>query len=99
MLNFKNILVIILLCIVSISFINCASRIIKQTSDSAVIQGVGATKIEAKINAEEEAKKLFPKYKIVNEPDFTQEYEVDDNGKRISGETYWSCVIEVKKSE
>ncbi len=92
----KKTLASVFLCFILIFLISClTSRIIKQTNDTAIIQGVGITKIEAKINAEEEAEKLFKKYKLLNEPEYTHEQEVSGG----SGSSYWSCVIEIKKLE
>jgi len=82
-------------------FFSCTpSRILRQTGDTAIIQGLGPTKIEAKLNAEDEAKKLFIKYSLTKEPEYTQEHQVDsDDDGNVSGGTYWSCVIEVKNSK
>ncbi len=85
----------------TIFLFNCTpSRIIKQTGNMAIVQGLGATKIEAKMNAEEEVKKIFPKYKITKEPEYTQEHRVDtDEDYKVSGGTFWSCVLEAEKVE
>jgi hypothetical protein len=82
-------------------FLQCMSmnsRIIQKTDDTAIIQGVAATKIEAKINAENEAKKIFINYEETKECECTQEASgrTSSSGKYRSS-TYWSCIIYVKK--
>jgi hypothetical protein len=92
---------VISLSVISITLLIACSptRVIKQTETSAIIQGIGVTKVEAKINAETKAGELFGKFKQVKEPDYSQEYDVDYDAKtgKGDGSTYWSCVIEVEK--
>ena len=99
----KRILIISIITILSFSFYSCArmARVIKKTENSAIVQGIGRTKIEAKMNAEEQAKKIFVSYEEAEEMECTQEYSSRGSGNERSyssrGRTYWSCVISIKK--
>ena len=73
------------------------SRVIKQTDSEAIIQGLGVTKIEARMSAEEKAKSIFPTYALKKEPECSQEYSVEASEGKAQGDTYWSCVVEVQK--
>jgi len=89
----------ICLTIVTALIINgcVASRVIRQTETEAAIQGLGITKIEARMKAEEKAKDIFTNYALKKEPDCTQEYHAEADKDSAEGGTYWSCVIEVTK--
>ena len=91
-----------LLTVLFIFMLSCSmTRVIEQTANSAVIQGVGTTKYEAKANALKKGKELLGKVKETKQADCSQEYNVEGEGNqdsaKVSGTTYWSCVVYVEK--
>jgi len=99
----KKLKLIFMILIVVTFFISlaCTSRVIKQTETTAIIQGMGMTKIEAKIEARKKAKTIFMDFEETKEPECSQEYSVrgrgDADSYSASGSTHWSCVIFIKK--
>lgn len=91
-------LIKILLGLALVYVSSCISaRIIKQTESDVIIQGYGASKIEARMSAEEKAKTIFPNYVLKKDPDCSQEYSIEGSEGKASGNTYWGCVIEAQK--
>ena len=83
------------------SFMN--SRVVRQTDNSAIIQGIGASKVEAKLNAEDRAKEIFGSFKETAEAECSQESRTDISESKAGGvsgsaQTYWSCTIQVEKN-
>lgn len=80
----------------------CSStKVIRQSKDTAIIQGMGETKIEARLKAEDKAAEMFGEYTETRECECAQEYSSYVSGGYFSnysgaGGTYWNCTIFVK---
>ena len=100
----KRITALFFLVSLSFSILGCiTSRVIRQTDTTAIIQGMGASKVEAKLNAEDRAKEIFDSFKETAEAECSQESRTDISESKAGGisgsaQTYWSCTIQVEKN-
>ncbi len=95
---FSAFIYMLLIC----AILSCSSvKIIEHTENTAIIQGFGATKIEAKKEALNKALELFKNVEELQEPKYAQEYKDSDKANEESSQkndkTYWSCIIYVGK--
>ena len=58
-----------------LTFLACSTRIIRQTPITAIIEGRGETRIEAKMAAEEEAKSMFGGFIETQKAECSQRYD------------------------
>lgn len=85
----------------------CAmSRVIQQTDTTAVIQGVGQTEFDAKLNATKKAQEVLEgPVSETQKPECNQEYHSSGHTSgtgasqqyKHSGGTYYSCVLYFQK--
>jgi hypothetical protein len=94
----KRYLSIIAILVMVMFMAGCVTtRVISRTDSTAVIQGLGHTRVEALATAREKGKEIFTSFNETKEAECSQEYNFRADTESAHGSTFWSCIIHIEK--